>query len=241
MTSFSCNLSRRGHLHCCHTDAHLPDQLCVFAACTDADVNIIISPAGVEWTDPSKSALFTTMIMIFDALGVMALPAVAYLFPNWRILHLVLFSPLLLIVVLTYRSVASPHCGELSLTVAVDVICFRIRLLPESACWLMTQGRKEEAQKELLRVARVNGRKISENLLREVSSIRLFWPLQILFKRPLLCFLFSLYVAGDAGSLEERKHVGHLQDSIFKKTNIHFGRYLVRIAIILHMPFIHLC
>lgn len=36
----------------------------------------------------------------------------------------------------------------------------------------MTQGRKEEAQKELLRVARVNGREIPENLLREVSSIR---------------------------------------------------------------------
>lgn len=40
--------------------------------------------------------------MIFDALGVMVLPGVAYLFPNWRILHLVLFGPLLLIVVLSY-------------------------------------------------------------------------------------------------------------------------------------------
>lgn len=36
----------------------------------------------------------------------------------------------------------------------------------------MTQGRKEAAQKELLRVARVNRRKIPENLLKEVSSIR---------------------------------------------------------------------
>lgn len=45
--------------------------------------------------------------MVCDALGVMVLPAFAYLFPNWRILHLVLFSPLFLIVVLTYRSVAS--------------------------------------------------------------------------------------------------------------------------------------
>lgn len=107
MTKFACNLSRRGHLHCCHADAHLTDQLCVSAVCTDADVNIIISLAGVEWTDPSKSALFTTMVMVCDALGVMVLPAFAYLFPNWRILHLVLFSPLFLIVVLTYRSVAS--------------------------------------------------------------------------------------------------------------------------------------
>ncbi|XP_029698437.1 solute carrier family 22 member 13-like isoform X4 [Takifugu rubripes] len=99
----------------------------------------------VEWTDPSKSALFTTMLMIFDALGVMVLPGVAYLFPNWRILHLVLFGPLLLIVVLSYW------------------------LLPESARWLMTQGRKEEAQKELMRVARVNGRKIPEHLLTKLE------------------------------------------------------------------------
>lgn len=66
------------------------------------DVNVILPLAVVEWTDPSKSALFTTMLMIFDALGVMVLPGVAYLFPNWRILHLVLFGPLLLIVVLSY-------------------------------------------------------------------------------------------------------------------------------------------
>lgn len=51
--------------------------------------------------------------MIFDALGVMVLPALAYLFPNWRTLHLVLFSPLLLIVVFAYWSVASQHCGNI--------------------------------------------------------------------------------------------------------------------------------
>lgn len=50
------------------------------------------------------------------------------------------------------------------------LIC--VRLLPESARWLMTQGRKEEAQKELMRVARVNGRKIPEHLLTNVSSMR---------------------------------------------------------------------
>lgn len=55
---------------------------------------------------------------------------------------------------------------------AVLTLLICVRLLPESARWLMTQGKKEEAQKELMRVARVNGRKIPEHLLTKVSSFR---------------------------------------------------------------------
>ncbi|KAG7258249.1 hypothetical protein CRUP_009378, partial [Coryphaenoides rupestris] len=44
------------------------------------------------------------------------------------------------------------------------------RLLPESARWLMTQGRVKEAQKEVLRAARVNGRTISEAVLKETEN-----------------------------------------------------------------------
>ncbi|KAI3354825.1 hypothetical protein L3Q82_004631 [Scortum barcoo] len=39
------------------------------------------------------------------------------------------------------------------------------RILPESARWLITQGRKEEAIKEIRRAAKVNGRKVPEDLL----------------------------------------------------------------------------
>lgn len=45
------------------------------------------------------------------------------------------------------------------------------RLLPESAWWLMTQGRKEEALKELQRAARVNKKKVPEDVLNNVNSI----------------------------------------------------------------------
>lgn len=47
---------------------------------------------------------------------------------------------------------------------------FNVRYLPESARWLLTQGRKEEAQKELLRAARVNGRNVPENFLEKVKK-----------------------------------------------------------------------
>ncbi|XP_042366767.1 solute carrier family 22 member 13-like [Plectropomus leopardus] len=103
------------------------------------------SVMGVEWTSPSKSAVCTIVILLFAPVGLMVLPGFAYLIPNWRILQLVLFSPLLLIVGILYW------------------------YLPESARWLMTQGRKEEALKELQRAARVNGRTIPEDLLDKVE------------------------------------------------------------------------
>ena len=43
--------------------------------------------------------------------------------------------------------------------------------MPESARWLLTQGRVKEAQNEILRAARVNGRTISEAMLSQVSYL----------------------------------------------------------------------
>ncbi|XP_041817776.1 solute carrier family 22 member 13-like [Chelmon rostratus] len=99
------------------------------------------SVMAVEWTDSSKSAFCTMVILLFVPVGLMVLPGVAYLIPNWRILQLVLFSPLLLIVGALYW------------------------FLPESARWLLTQGRKEEAQTVLRRAARVNGRVVTDDQL----------------------------------------------------------------------------
>ncbi|XP_056869265.1 solute carrier family 22 member 13-like [Takifugu flavidus] len=96
---------------------------------------------AVEWTDPTKAALSTTLIVLFGSISLTLLPGIAYLLPNWRIMQLVIISPLILVLGLYYW------------------------LLPESARWLLTQGRKEAAQKELQRAARVNGREIPETLL----------------------------------------------------------------------------
>ena len=46
------------------------------------------------------------------------------------------------------------------------------RILPESARWLLTQGKKKEAIKEICRAARVNGRKVPEDLIERVSNLK---------------------------------------------------------------------
>uniref|UniRef100_A0A674N0I0 Solute carrier family 22 member 13b n=2 Tax=Takifugu rubripes TaxID=31033 RepID=A0A674N0I0_TAKRU len=99
----------------------------------------------VEWTEDSKAALSTTLVILLSTLALIVIPGVAYLFTNWRIMQLVIISPIPLLVGLGYW------------------------LLPESARWLLTQGKKEAAQKELQRAARVNGREIPETLLGQLE------------------------------------------------------------------------
>ncbi|XP_034077836.1 solute carrier family 22 member 13-like [Gymnodraco acuticeps] len=104
-------------------------------------MSIYICVTGVEWTGPSYAARFTTITITFCGVGLTLLSGIAYLIRDWRILQLVLFSPLL---VLFTRF---------------------LWFLPESARWLITQGRKEEALKELQRAARLNGTTVPEHLL----------------------------------------------------------------------------
>ncbi|KAK5897824.1 hypothetical protein CgunFtcFv8_015295 [Champsocephalus gunnari] len=103
------------------------------------------SVMGVEWTGPSYAARFTTITVALFSVGIILLSGIAYLIRDWRILQLVLFSPLLVLFAVYYR------------------------FLPESARWLITQGRKEEALKELQRAARLNGTTVPEHLLDQLE------------------------------------------------------------------------
>ncbi|XP_047193884.1 solute carrier family 22 member 13-like [Hippoglossus stenolepis] len=102
---------------------------------------------GGEWSDSSKFALCTIICHTSFPLGLMMMSGVAYLIRNWRILQLVLFCPLVLVLGIFYW------------------------ILPESARWLLTQGKKEEAIKEICRAARVNGRKVPEDLIERLAVV----------------------------------------------------------------------
>lgn len=145
----------------------------------------------MEWTDSSKAAFCTGAIVLFFSVGLMVLSGVAYLIPNWRILQLVLFCPLLLVLGLNYWSAVyltvtlwqahQVHVAENITSELLKVTCksyFLIlhlcfdRFLPESARWLVTHDRKEEAKKELQKAARVNRRMVTDDQMDKVSRIK---------------------------------------------------------------------
>lgn len=65
-------------------------------------IQILICFTALEWCNPSKSALCTVVIIAFFSIGQMLLSGIAYIIPNWRILQLVLFCPLVLFLVAHY-------------------------------------------------------------------------------------------------------------------------------------------
>ncbi|XP_051737876.1 solute carrier family 22 member 13b [Ctenopharyngodon idella] len=100
---------------------------------------------GTEWCGSAKRALFTILSHCFYAIGLMLLSGVAFGIRNWRILQLVLSAP-------------------------VGLFCIYYWILPESARWLLTQGKQDRAKKEILKAARINGRKVPENLLDKMEA-----------------------------------------------------------------------
>ncbi|XP_058482958.1 solute carrier family 22 member 13-like [Solea solea] len=106
---------------------------------------------GGEWTESSKFAWCTTICHSSFAVGLMIMSGIAYLVRNWRILQLVLFSPLIIVLGIFYW------------------------ILPESPRWLITQGKKKEAIKEIQRAAKVNGRKeVPEDVLNQLVIVETF-------------------------------------------------------------------
>ncbi|KAJ8010949.1 hypothetical protein DPEC_G00080460 [Dallia pectoralis] len=148
-----------------------------------AGVTINTYVLGAEWTGNNKRALFTIFSHCFYAIGLILLSGVAYGVRTWRTLQLVLSSPVLILGVFYW-------------------------ILPESARWLMTQGRMDEARQEIRRAAKVNGTEVPEALLDKLGEERLtksgsmldLFRIQYLRKRALtlsyIWFVISLVYYG---------------------------------------------
>lgn len=89
---------------------------------------------AVESCTARQRAVVGILFSVPFALGVMALPVVAFHVRQWHLLHLAMSVPVIVLIVNTI-------------------------LLPESPRWLVLTGRWSEAEKELQRAARWNGRK----------------------------------------------------------------------------------
>uniref|UniRef100_A0A2K5K9R3 Solute carrier family 22 member 7 n=1 Tax=Colobus angolensis palliatus TaxID=336983 RepID=A0A2K5K9R3_COLAP len=110
-----------------------------------AGFTIIVMPLELEWLDVEHRTVAGVLSSTFWTGGVMLLALVGYLIRDWRWLLLAVTLP------------CAP--GILSLW-----------WVPESARWLLTQGRVKEAHRYLLHCARLNGRPVCEDSLSQAVS-----------------------------------------------------------------------
>ncbi|KAM5280063.1 solute carrier family 22 member 13-like [Ctenodactylus gundi] len=96
-----------------------------------------------EWVGPSWRTSAMALSYAAFALGQMVLAGLAYGVRNWRILQIVGTVPILLLFLFSWA-------------------------LPESARWLFTQGRMEEAKRLVQKAASVNRRELSPELLSQL-------------------------------------------------------------------------
>lgn len=105
-----------------------------------AGFTIIVLPLELEWLDVEHRTVAGVISTIFWTGGVLLLNLVGYLIRSWRWLLLAATLPCV--------------PGIVS-----------IWWVPESARWLLTQGRVEEAKKYLFACAKLNGRPVGEDSL----------------------------------------------------------------------------
>ncbi|XP_051029264.1 solute carrier family 22 member 13 [Phodopus roborovskii] len=97
-----------------------------------------------EWVGPSWRTRAMVLAQSNFALGLMVLAGLAYGVRNWRLLQIIGTTP-------------------------VFLLAFYFWVLPESARWLLSQGRIEEAKQLVQKAASVNRRPLSPELLSQLA------------------------------------------------------------------------
>ncbi|XP_039900847.1 solute carrier family 22 member 13-like [Simochromis diagramma] len=100
---------------------------------------------ATEWIGTSKRSWGTCVTQLFNAIGECVLAGMIYGIRNWRLAQLITAVPL-------------------------AVLIIYIWFIPESARWLLSRGRKEEAKQLIVKAAAINKHPVSESLLDKVVN-----------------------------------------------------------------------
>ncbi|XP_029309810.1 solute carrier family 22 member 13-like isoform X2 [Cottoperca gobio] len=134
-------------------------------------VNCII--LSTEWIGASKRSWGACVTQLFGALGQCILAGVIYFIRDWRLAQLITAAPL-------------------------AVVAIYIWFIPESARWLLSRGRTEEAKQLIVKAAFINKRTVPDSLLEkiEIKEAVNKGGIQIIFKSSLLTRYFFVVAFG---------------------------------------------
>uniref|UniRef100_A0A673B2W3 Solute carrier family 22 member 13a n=1 Tax=Sphaeramia orbicularis TaxID=375764 RepID=A0A673B2W3_9TELE len=132
---------------------------------------------GPLWIGASKRSWGVCLTLLFTSVGQCALAGLVYYIRDWRLVQIIIAAPL-------------------------GVVLLYIWFIPESARWLLSRGRTEEAKRLIMKAAAINKHTIPDSLLENFIFgaieipvyILCIWLLEVFGRKPL--FMLTLATAG---------------------------------------------
>ncbi|XP_054452033.1 solute carrier family 22 member 13-like [Anoplopoma fimbria] len=130
-------------------------------------INSII--LATEWIGPSKRSWGACVAQLFGAVGQCVLAGMIYFIRDWRLAQLITAAPLAVVVVYIW-------------------------FIPESARWLLSRGRTEEAKQLIVKAAAINKRTVPDSLLNNIAGkdVEKKGGIQVIFRSPVMTKYFFI-------------------------------------------------
>ncbi|XP_074506509.1 solute carrier family 22 member 13-like [Sebastes fasciatus] len=152
---------------CPNVYLYLASQFMVGVGYGGYRINSVI--LATEWIGPSKRSLGACVTRLFGAVGQCAVAGVIYVIRQWRVAQLISAAPLAVVVIYIW-------------------------FIPESARWLLSRGRTEEAKQLIVKAAAINKRTVPDSLLDNIAvrDVGNKGGIKVIFRSPALTKYFVI-------------------------------------------------
>ncbi|XP_029561803.1 solute carrier family 22 member 13 isoform X3 [Salmo trutta] len=125
---------------------YMASQFLVGVAYGGFRINCIV--LATEWVGVTKRSYASCLSQTFGGVGQCTLAGLIFFIRDWRLAQFVMVAP-------------------------IAVVAVYIWFIPESARWLLDQGKTEEAKKLILRVAAINKRTVPDTILEKITLFQI--------------------------------------------------------------------